>query len=113
MVALLAMSFLTPLIAGNIEMLFAAGGPAVRWFPPFWFLGVYEFVMHGGGGSAIWASLAGTAVLATAGAIVLAAATYPLAYARRVKQLLEGVDSRHRRSVVSGVVRRCVACDAA
>ena len=105
MVALLAVLFLTPLIAGNIEMLFAAGGPAVRWFPPFWFLGVYEFVMHGSGGSPIWASLAGTAVLATVGALVLAAATYPLAYARRVKQLLEGVDSRHRRSVMASAVR--------
>jgi hypothetical protein len=105
MVALLTVLFLTPLIAGNIEMLFATGGPVVRWFPPFWFLGVYEFVMHGGGGSPIWGSLAGTAALATAGALVLAAATYPLAYARRVKQLVEGVDSRHKRSVVASGVR--------
>jgi len=106
MVVLLAVLFLTPLIAGNIEMLFAIGGPAVRWFPPFWFLGVYEVVMHGREGSAMWAPLAGTAVAATAGALLLAAATYPLAYARRVKQLVEGVDSTHRRSVVAGMVRR-------
>ncbi len=68
--------------------------------------------MHGREGSAIWASLAGTAVLATAGALVLAAATYPLAYARRVKQLLEGADSRHREKCDGRRDTKHDACDA-
>lgn len=106
MVALLTVLFLTPLIGGNLEALFAMGGPAVRWFPPFWFLGLYEFLLHGWEGSAIHGELAATAVVATASALLLAGATYPLAYARRVKQLVEGVDSAHRRSAVAGMVRR-------
>jgi hypothetical protein len=106
MVALLTVLFLTPLLAGNLKLLLTMGGPAVRWFPPFWFLGVYEVWMHGRASAAVFEPFALTAVAATASALLLAAATYPVAYARRVKQLVEGVDSTHRRSVVAGAMRR-------
>ena len=108
MVALLTVLFLTPLIAGNLKLLFEIGGPGVRWFPPFWFLGVYEVWMHGHAGAAVFEPFALTAVAATAGALLVAAATYPVAYARRVKQLVEGVDSMHRRSAVAGAVRKAL-----
>jgi len=106
MVALLTVLFLTPLIAGNLKVLFGMGGAPVRWFPPFWFLGMYEFLLHGHAGSAMYGQLAATAVVATAGALLLAAATYPVAYARRVRQLVEGAASNHRRNVVASTVRR-------
>ncbi len=105
MVALLAVLFLTPLIGGNLRVLFDMGGTAVRWFPPFWFLGLYEFLLHGHAGSPMFGQLAATAVAGTAGAIVLAALTYPVAYARREKQLVEGLVPAPRRSVVASAVR--------
>jgi hypothetical protein len=106
MVALLTVLFLTPLIAGNLEALIASGEPAVRWFPPFWFLGVYEVVMHGSAAPPMFASLAAMAVIATAGALMLAAAIYPLAYARRVRQLVEGEGAGRRTRLGTNLVRR-------
>jgi hypothetical protein len=106
MVALLTVLFLTPLISGNLQVLFAMGGTAVRWYPPFWFLGLYEFLLHGPTGSPMFGHLAATAVVATVTAMILAALTYPVAYARRVRQLVEGAVSSHNRSLTAHAVRR-------
>jgi hypothetical protein len=98
---LLAILLLHPTIAGSLGPLLTSGAPAVRLFPPFWFLGIYERLLLGPSAPAIFHELASTgcyALLATLAATVL---TYPLAYRRRVRQLIEGgraVNTRGRRT---------------
>jgi hypothetical protein len=106
MVALLTILFLTPLLSSHLKVLLGSGSIAVRLFPPFWFLGVYEFLLRGFAALPVYLPLAKTAVAATAGALVLAVVSYPLAYSRRVRQLVEGGTSTHKRTVVAGVSRR-------
>jgi hypothetical protein len=106
MVALLTVLFLTPLISTHLQPLLYSGSAAVRFFPPFWFLGVYEFLLRGSAALPIYLPLAQMAAAATAGALILAMASYPLAYARRVRQMVEGVASTHKRSVIAGMGRR-------
>lgn len=102
-VALLTALLLTPLVSGHLQPLLYSGSAAVRFFPPFWFLGVYEFLLRGSGALSVYQPLAEIAVVATAGALLLAVVSYPLAYARRVRQLVEGVASTHKRSTVAAV----------
>jgi hypothetical protein len=106
MVVLLTILFLTPLLSSHLKALLGSGSIAVRLFPPFWFLGVYEFLLRGFTALPVYLALAKMAVAATVGAIVLAVVSYPLAYARRVGQLVEGTISTHKRSVVAGMCRR-------
>jgi hypothetical protein len=89
---LLTVLFLFPLTAHYLKPLLDSGAAplAARCFPPFWFLGVYEWLMWGGRAPFLFHQLAGTGLLATAGLIALAAAIYPLGYVRRVRQLVEG-----------------------
>ena len=44
MAALVMLLFLTPLFGGRLEQLTAAHSPWLKWFPPFWFIGLYEFL---------------------------------------------------------------------
>jgi hypothetical protein len=106
MVALLTILFLTPLLSSHLKALLSSGSIAVRLFPPFWFLGVYEFLLRGFAALPAYLALAKVALIATAGVLALAVLTYPLAYARRVGQLVEGTISSHKRSVVAGMCRR-------
>jgi hypothetical protein len=87
---LLAILLLNPTISASLKVLLTSGSPAVRYFPPFWFLGVYERMMGGPASPQIFHLLARTgcyAVLLVIGCTLL---TYPLAYRRRVRQLIEG-----------------------
>ncbi|NYF53533.1 hypothetical protein [Tunturiibacter gelidoferens] len=87
---LLAILLLCPTVAGSLEALLTSGSPAIRYFPPFWFLGIYECLLNGPSNPAIFHALARTgcsAVLLSSACTLL---TYPLAYRRRVRQLIEG-----------------------
>lgn len=95
---LLTILFLTPLLCAHLQELFESGAGAVWLFPPFWFLGLYERLLWGSRALPIFLPLANSAVFATVGALALALATYPVAYARRTRQLIEGGESSHRRS---------------
>ena len=55
---LLIVLFMFPLISGSLELLLHSGEAAVRWFPPFWFLGMYESLLDGSASPAIFHSLA-------------------------------------------------------
>src|SRR5216683_6043923 len=57
--------------------------PAARYFPPFWFLGIFETVLSGSSSQPVFSALAKTGCLATAVVFVLTIVTYPLAYRRR------------------------------
>jgi hypothetical protein len=64
--------------------------PAARYFPPFWFLGIYERIVAGSSSLPVFTMLAKTGCLATAVAVALTIASYPLAYRRRMRYLVEG-----------------------
>jgi hypothetical protein len=109
---LLAILLLHPMISSSLKALLTSGSPAIRYFPPFWFLGVYERIMGGPSSPEIFHLLARTgcyAVLLVSGCTLL---TYPLAYRRRVRQLIEGaraVDSSlHSSSATDSLLHAAV-----
>lgn len=88
---LLLLLLLFPVFSGVVPNLLQSGAWYARWFPPFWFLGIYERLMEGPAALPVYGQLAQIGSLATlaAGAIVLLA--YPVAYLRRTHQIVEGV----------------------
>jgi hypothetical protein len=87
---LVAILLLNPTVSASLQALLNSGSPAVRYFPPFWFLGVYESIMGGAAAPQIFHSLAATGCYALLFVIAVTIVTYPLAYRRRVRQLIEG-----------------------
>jgi hypothetical protein len=88
-IALLMILFLFPLAASSIEALLAPPALA-RFFPPFWFLGVYESLLYGSDAQPIFHQLAYTGLWTTAVLAIAGILLYPIAYNRRVRQLIEG-----------------------
>jgi len=81
-----------------------------RWVPPFWFLGVYETLLHGSAAPAFARDLAHYAYVATAVVAGVVALTYPLAWARMQQVAIEG-ETRSGREPLrwwSNVVRALV-----
>src|SRR5450631_1487442 len=95
MSGLIVVLFLTPLACAGIRPLVQSNSPLLRWFPPFWFLGLYLDMLPGQPAGPVFHELAG---LARQGLIISAAAfglTYLAGYrrhARRVMQSVEGAE---------------------
>lgn len=71
----------------------------VLWMPPMWFVGVYDTILgfpHRGMDAMAW-----RAAIATAGALAVLIAMYPLAYRRIVAAAMTGSPLAARRSVAS------------
>src|SRR5580698_3007166 len=66
MTILLIILSLFPLLSRTLELLIESNSPAVRYFPPFWFLGIYECILAGSSKLPAFASLAKTGWYATA-----------------------------------------------
>jgi uncharacterized membrane protein YwzB len=94
---LLTILLLFPVSSQFLEVLTRSS--AARYFPPFWFLGVYERLIAGSSGLPVFAMLAKTGCLATAVAATLTIASYPLAYRRRMRYLVEGSGASDTRNV--------------
>jgi hypothetical protein len=90
--------FLFPVFSRSLEALIQSGSTAVRWFPPFWFLGIYESIVGGSSALPAFTQLAHTGYEATSLLMVLAIITYPLAYARSTRQAVEGFIAPNRRN---------------
>lgn len=86
---LLTLLFLIPAIGASAEAILKLGGSFVWYFPPFWFLGIYQTIMHGTATLPAFVRLAHTGWSATLVAVTLAVVSYPAAYQRRVRQLIE------------------------
>jgi hypothetical protein len=96
--AFLMMLLLYPLISGMVAVSLKAGNIFAICFPPFWFLGIYQCLIEGASALPIQIRLAGigcAALLIVSGFVLL---TYPIAYLRRMHQLLEGSSTRDTRS---------------
>ncbi len=87
---LLAILLLQPTIVRSLQPLLASNSAAVRYFPPMWFLGIYESLLAGSSALPVFHQLAHTGWCALLIALACALITYPLAYRLRVRQLIEG-----------------------
>jgi hypothetical protein len=87
---LLVILLLCPAFAGSLQTLLTSGSTTPHYFPPFWFLGVYECLLAGASTPAIFHSLARTGCYALLLLLSCTILTYPLAYRRRIRQLIEG-----------------------
>lgn len=103
---LLMILLLFPVFSGVVPNLLQSGRWYVRCIPPFWFLGVYQRLMEGPAAFPIYGQLARTAFLATLLVTAIVIFTYPLAYLRRTRQLVEGgAVHPHRNWLTAGFSR--------
>ncbi len=101
---LLVLLLLFPVLAGAVPTLLQSGSIYAQCFPPFWFLGIEQLVLEGSAASPIYAQLAHTAWIALLASMLLALMAYPLAYLRRVRQLIEGSVTRKARNPLARVL---------
>ncbi len=110
--ALLTMLFLYPVMFGSLRALLTSGRGIAYDLPPLWFLGIYQRILDGHRTLPEFIRLANTAWTATIVVALLAILIYPLAYARKVSGLVEGVaaqsalQSRRATSRILGIVLR-------
>jgi hypothetical protein len=94
-ITLLAMLMLLfPVLSGVVPAMLQSHGFVTRCFPPFWFLGIYQCLIEGPRALPIYFTLARTGNLAIFLVLLFAILTYPLAYLRKMRQLVEGPGSR-------------------
>ncbi|HEX8712857.1 MAG TPA: hypothetical protein VF730_13350 [Terracidiphilus sp.] len=94
---LLLTMLLFPVYSGATPVVLQSGGEMALWFPPYWFLGVYQRLLEGPAALPIYTQLAEIGCTSALGAIAIAVLVYPLAYRRRVHALIEGSHARSRR----------------
>ena len=95
---LLMLLFLFPVLSTAVPAFLKSGSIYALCFPPFWFLGIYQSLLEGSAALPIFNKLAqiGCVSLLITGA--LAVLTYPIAYVRRVRRLVEGPGTHDTRS---------------
>jgi hypothetical protein len=96
--AFLILMLLFPVLSGVTPALLQSNSPVARWFPPFWFLAVFQQYLPDASNLPAWPQLARTAGLATVLIWTIALVAYPLAHLRRVRALIQGTSSRRRRN---------------
>ena len=87
---LLTVLLLFPTLSQSLGPILLSDSPAVRYFPPFWFLGIYERLLAGPSALPVFHELARIGCYALLVVLAFTLLTYPLAYRRRVRQLIEG-----------------------
>ena len=95
MAVLLMLLFLSPLLSPLLKPLLQSDSRIVYWFPPAWFLGLYQVVMGSTEDTGNFQILAALAIAATLLSVSLLLALYPLAYRKRVVQVIEGESGGH------------------
>ncbi|MGB8539097.1 MAG: hypothetical protein WCD57_21920 [Acidobacteriaceae bacterium] len=101
---LMTIFLLFPVTSRFLEVLMNL--PAARYFPPFWFLGIYETVLAGSSSQAVFSGLAKTGCMVTAVVFALTIISYPLAYRRRMRYLVEGAEVFDTRNIAIVPIRR-------
>jgi hypothetical protein len=87
---LLLLLLLFPVFSAAVPVFLKSGSAWVFSCPPFWFLGVYQRLLEGPSALPVYAKLAQTGCAALLFTLLLALLAYPLAYLRRVRQLVVG-----------------------
>lgn len=104
--ALLTLLFLYPPFCGALGGLLQSGSALPRWIPPLWFLGIYQRILDGAATPPVFGRLAHLGTVCTAGAVALTMCTYPLAWWRRTRAMVEGGAKQERHSRARRVIRR-------
>ncbi|MFZ0743033.1 MAG: hypothetical protein WAM85_01440 [Terracidiphilus sp.] len=94
---LLMLILLFPVLSDAVPVLIQSGSGYTLLFPPFWFLGIYQRLVEGPSALPVYTRLAETGCIALLATACLAALAYPIAYTRRVRQLVEGPGTRTKR----------------
>ena len=97
-VVLLTVLFLFPVVSTALESVLKSNANLARVIPGFWFLGIYECVLGGSSTLPVFRGLAQAGCIATLISLLLLFVTYPLAYRRRVRQLIEGPGASNKKS---------------
>jgi hypothetical protein len=71
---------------------------ATRWVPSLWFLGVYEYLLHGNAAPAFARPLAGYGIRGILIVTAVVLLTYPTAWIRMRRMAIEGMSIQHYRS---------------
>jgi hypothetical protein len=95
---LLTLLFLYPVLSGALGTLLQSGSRVVAWVPSFWFLGIYQRILDGPATASVFIRLAHIGWSALITTVVVAAGSYPLAWWRRTRGLVEGTAKRERRN---------------
>jgi hypothetical protein len=103
---LLTLLFLYPAMAGTLNGFLASRSRIASWVPPFWFLGIYQRILDGPLAPAIFIRMAHIAWAALFATVALAVASYPLAWWRKARSLVEGVAKRERRNWAAMPLRK-------
>lgn len=95
---------LFPVLSGVTPSLLQSGNPAVLLFPPYWFLGIYQSALGEPTAIPEFQSLQTIGWIALGVALAISVCAYPIAYLRRVKNLVEGAVTRsgRNRTIVPG-----------
>jgi hypothetical protein len=95
---LLMFLLLFPVLSAAVPIFLQSGSRLVVYCPPFWFLGIYQRILEGPSALPIYTRLAQTGSAALVITLAAALLTYPIAYLRRVRQLIIGPGTHARRS---------------
>lgn len=88
MLLLFTLLSILPLVVGALQPLLTSSARWPLWFPPFWFLGIYQRIMYGS--APPFDLLATRGVMATFITATITCITYPIAYRRKVRLVMEG-----------------------
>ena len=106
-VAVLVMLLLLfPVLSGVTPALLQSGNRGVLWFPPYWFLGIYQRVLEGPAALPVFHTLATIGCVALTAVMAIAIVAYPIAYLRRAQYLVLGSPTRRRRNYMVAPVNR-------
>jgi hypothetical protein len=105
---LLTLLFLYPALAGAMGAVLQSRSGLVFCVPSFWFLGIYECVLEGPAVVPVFVELARVGFFALVLAIGLAVVSYPMAWWRKTRGLVEGTAKRERRNVIAVPMSRAL-----
>ncbi len=95
---LVMLLLLFPVLSGVTPRLLQSHNGAVLLFPPYWFLGMYQTLVDGSSALPIFRELSRIGLTALLSTAAIGVVSYPVAYLRRVKDLLEGAPPRTGRN---------------
>jgi len=95
---LVMLLLLFPVLSGVTPSLLQSGNRMIYLFPPYWFLGIYQQALGGPSAVSEFHNLQTIAWIALGSMMAISVIAYPIAYLRRVKNLVEGAVTRRNRS---------------
>jgi hypothetical protein len=108
--AFVMMMLLFPVFTGMLPVILQSHSFLKFCFPPLWFLGIYQWIIEGPEVPSVFTTLATVGFVATGVAVALTIVTYPIAYIRRVRQVIEGPGKQRNRSHFAGPLARWSNC---